>query len=524
MKRLRIVSYAINGRGMGHLVRQLAILRWVRRIAALLEVECECWVLTSSEADTLARREGIPALKMPSKAMVRDAGLEPARYLAIARTWVLNAIAGLQPDLLVVDTFPGGSFGELVAALELAPHRVLVARRVRETFAEQDPYRALRSLYEKVLVPDDRGTGPILVRDRAELLDREAARRALGIPGERRAVYVSLGGGGDLAAPGTLPRLVDRLGALGWHVVVGAGPLYEGPERRGDGVTWLDRYVPLEILPGVDAAVSACGYNTFHELMYAGVPTVFLPQERIADDQEERARTAVRAGAGRLARSVEEAVELLSDPGDPEAARKLVPRNGARRAAMEVLSAVLPSSEVEAAGALLTPELLAALRRWTAPGRAGREAPRRALALARMLGAGTPALAMLCEAREVPFDNAYSLVDGLRRKFPAADRAALLEAAETLIPAWARFHDWMGAVSLMRAVPTQRTLAVSRFAEQMATWLAGEDDLFDALRDFSQLEGSGERTVDEVLHLLIRDRGALSLQARRAAGSTGDAR
>ncbi|MBW2255727.1 MAG: UDP-glucosyltransferase, partial [Deltaproteobacteria bacterium] len=295
MKRLRVVSYAINGRGMGHLVRQLAILRWLRRVAALLEVECECWVITSSEADTLARREGIPALKLPSKAMLRDAGLAPARYLAITRTWVLNAVAGLQPDVLLVDTFPGGSFGELVAALELAPHRVLVARRVREAFATQDPYRALLSLYEKVVVPDDRGTGPILIRDRSELLDRDDARRALGIPAGRRAVYVSLGGGGDLAAPGTLPRLVDRLAERGWHAVVGAGPLYEGPERRGPGVTWLDRYVPLELLTGVDAAVSACGYNTFHELMYAGVPTVFLPQERIADDQEERARVAVHA-------------------------------------------------------------------------------------------------------------------------------------------------------------------------------------------------------------------------------------
>ena len=69
MTRLRIVSYAINGRGLGHLTRQLAILRQVRRVCALLDVQAECWVLTSSEGDTLARREGIPALKMPSKAM-----------------------------------------------------------------------------------------------------------------------------------------------------------------------------------------------------------------------------------------------------------------------------------------------------------------------------------------------------------------------------------------------------------------------------------------------------------------------
>ena len=34
---LRVVSYAINGRGLGHLTRQLAILRQVRRACAVLD-------------------------------------------------------------------------------------------------------------------------------------------------------------------------------------------------------------------------------------------------------------------------------------------------------------------------------------------------------------------------------------------------------------------------------------------------------------------------------------------------------
>ena len=203
-----MVSYAINGRGMGHLTRQLAILRWVRRIGLALDHKIECWVLTSSEADTLARREGFCSLKMPSKAMLRDAGMEPSRYLRIARTWVLNAIAGLQPDLLMVDTFPGGSFGELTATLELAPRRVLVARRVRPEFAREHSYKALLPLYQRIIVPDASDVGTILLRGREEVLPREEARRRLGV--SLRAVYVSLGGGGDANADSLLPPLVDR--------------------------------------------------------------------------------------------------------------------------------------------------------------------------------------------------------------------------------------------------------------------------------------------------------------------------
>ncbi len=545
MKRVRIVSYAINGRGMGHLVRQLAILRWVRRIAALLDVKCECWMLTSSEADTLARREGICAFKMPSKAMMRDAGVEPARYLAVARTWVLNAIAGLQPDLLLVDTFPGGSFGELVAALELAPRRALVARRVRAEFADDDAYTALLPLYDKHIVPDERGTGPIMIRERCELHSRASARQALGVEGDRRTVYVTLGGGGDVAAERALPRLVDHLRERDWHVVVGAGPLYQGDERRGERITWLDRYVPMELFPGFDAAVSAGGYNAYHELMYAGVPTVFLPQPRIADDQHERAERAQTAGAGRVASRLEDVPDLLDAPGDPRAALDLVPANGARAAAIEVLTTLLPDEDVRGAAAVLTPDMLGALHRI-----ADDVDVAQAYALARLLAGGTPdqlrrrraALAELADrghaipdsdesiadpgprlariltvADDVgaPLDTAIALVRSLHRKFPAASPGALVEAVELLFPAWARFDDWMGAVSLMRAVPTQRGYALPRFAAQLSAWLEGEDDLFDALRRFSRLEGGGSRTVAEVLRMLRHDGTSSSLESAR---------
>ena len=353
---LRVVSYAINGRGVGHLVRQLAILRQIRKMCAHMQQPVECWLITSSEADTLARREGIPAIKLPSKAMLRDAGLEPARSLAILRGFVLNAVASLQPDLLLVDTFPGGSFGELLACLELAPKRVLVARAVRAEVAAEDAYRALLPLYDRVIVPDSGGVGPILIRDQSEVMPRSEARTALGIAPNDRAVYVSLGGGGEVTAPDVLPPLVDALLQHGWHVVVGAGPLYQGPERRGPGITWLDRYVAMELLLGVDAAVSAGGYNSFHELMHLGIPTVFLPLERLADDQHARALEAVRVGAGRLAERWQDVTELLESPGDSAAARALVPENGALAAAVEALSVVLPADAVQAAARALQPK------------------------------------------------------------------------------------------------------------------------------------------------------------------------
>ena len=283
---------------------------------------------------------------------MRDAGIEPARHLAVVRQWVMNAVAGLAPDLIVVDTFPGGSFGELLPVLETVPARVLVARAVKDAIAGDDAYRALLPLVPSgKIVPDERGVGPILLREREELMSRRDARAALGLAGDggdRKCVYLTLGGGGDELAPRVLPELTDRLVARGWHVVVGAGPLYLGDERRGPHITWIDRYVPLELLQGADAAVSAGGYNSVTELMFAGVPTVFLPQPTRRRRSGPRARrSACDAGAGRLARSARRG------PGSARRARRSRQRragwcshNGARAAAAEVLGAVLPAADV----------------------------------------------------------------------------------------------------------------------------------------------------------------------------------
>ena len=522
--RLKVVAYAINGRGMGHLVRQLAILRWIRRICALLEVKLEAWVLTSSEADTLARREGFAALKMPSKAMLRDAGIEPNRQLAVMRTWVLNAVAGLQPDLLLVDTFPSGSFGELIPVLELARRRVLVQREVRASFEAEESYQALLPLYHRRIVPHHGGVGPILLREPEELLPRQEARRTLGIPEGRRAVYLTLGGGGDLAAPDLLPKLVEALSSE--HVVVGAGPLYQGRELRGPGITWLSRYAPSELLSGVDVAVAAGGYNSFHELMAAGVPTVFLPQPRIADDQMARVQSAVEAGAGVLAKSWREVPSLLDQAGEAEACRSLVPLGGGRAAALAALEGLIPEADLELAARVLQGPVLRVLRRsgnqglellrLFAGGPPRKQAQRRALLLELRdqgaqvelpeegdAAARVEAFAALCEELSLDLDTALGLASSLARKFPAASGQELLEACQQLFRAWAPFEDWMGAVSMLRAVPTQRgSYSLEAFSSGLASWLGTQEDLFDALREFARLEDHGRRTVAAVLHEL----------------------
>ena len=70
-------------------------------------------------------------------------------------------------------------------------------------------------------------------------------------------------------------------------------------------------------LRGVDLAVSTADYTSFHELLSAGVPTVFVPDPRAADDQMARARFAAAAGAALCAASAAELDRLLVEAADP---------------------------------------------------------------------------------------------------------------------------------------------------------------------------------------------------------------
>ncbi|MGZ3478366.1 MAG: hypothetical protein ACXVCJ_27960, partial [Polyangiales bacterium] len=374
---LRVVCYAVNGTGVGHLTRLLAIARWLRRYSVALGRKVEVWFLTSSEADALVFSEGFAAFKIPSKTIVTEAGIDRTTYLALAKQWVWHTLGLLRPDLFIVDTFPRGSFGELIGALDLCRHAAFVYRPVRPEVAAKPDFQAMLTLYDLLVVPEtdtevqvpervrDRlvHVGPVVSRERWELIPRSVARERLGVREDQRCVFVSAGGGGDRDAEA---QIASTLHALAddpeISVVVGTGPLYRG--RPFPHVTSLPGRA-AEWSLAFDAAVCAAGYNTFGEMMFAGVPTAFLPQEKLADDQRARAELAAQRGAAALlepSSDVRAVVrELMARPNAREAARSLVPENGARVAAAELLRLVFLPASVDRVESVLDDELLGLL-------------------------------------------------------------------------------------------------------------------------------------------------------------------
>ena len=76
-KKRRIVCYAINGAGLGHLTRLVSVGRWLRRFVTLLENQPpEIFFLTSSDASDFLAQAGFASFKIPSKTVAGRAELD----------------------------------------------------------------------------------------------------------------------------------------------------------------------------------------------------------------------------------------------------------------------------------------------------------------------------------------------------------------------------------------------------------------------------------------------------------------
>jgi predicted glycosyltransferase len=365
-KSRRILYYAINGLGIGHAKRLVALARPLRRLARERGVSVEQMFITSCEAGQVLYMERFAYFKLPSLSAAEESGVDKTAYLGFAKEWVRQTLALLAPDAFVVDTFPNGAFNELSGTGSITRNRHLVYRPSRPERAREARFQAALSEYDRLLVPErkensntivprgleERTTyyGPVLARDREDLLARDAARSRLGLSGEAFVIYLSFGGGGDPEAEKMLHWVLSGLQDMSnvW-VVIGAGPLYRGLPYYRANCIWLTDVSVCELMNAFDIAISAAGYNSFCELMHFGVPTVFVPLSRVMDDQEARAGRAVAAGAGQIllpyagAQELREAVNRWLSRGvraeAAERARSLVPRNYAKDMAADILSA-----------------------------------------------------------------------------------------------------------------------------------------------------------------------------------------
>ena len=291
-----------NGTGLGHLTRSMAIAR-------RLEAGVEPMFLTLSAAAPVVREQGFLVEYMgsydtPGAGSHLDWGGRLRKRLA-------GVLADARPAVLVFDG--AHPYPAALEAMGAVPGLTKVwSRRPLWRPRRGRPILALAAAFDLVLEPgelaaaDDAGltvarreeavrVAPIVLCDESELVAREEAERALGLEPGRLNVLVALGQGAGV--DGAVQRCLARLGAEPGVQVAALESSISSRLDVPDEVRLVrDTYPISRYYRAFDFAVSAAGYNSFHELIRVAVPTLFVPMPRELDDQAARARYAERSG------------------------------------------------------------------------------------------------------------------------------------------------------------------------------------------------------------------------------------
>jgi hypothetical protein len=274
----RLLAYALGG-GLGPVSRTRAVL-------AATGWDGEVAVLAAPGAE---RAAGGLELLVPGF----DDAAEPA---ALGR-WVGRAIAEREPEVLLVDAFPGGVLGELcgLAALDGLQLRHVArllrwgvyARRCEAPLPRYDRVHVVEPLHPahtRALARLSDGIAPLALPPPP---DPPAAGAGPGAPW----LVVHTGPAREVRA---LARIADeRRGDAPLHVVapIRVGDLPAGAER-------IDAVPAAPLYAGAAGIVTAAGFNTVRELAPHRERHVCVPFERRLDDQRARAKRLLRRASG----------------------------------------------------------------------------------------------------------------------------------------------------------------------------------------------------------------------------------
>ena len=220
----RILYYALGG-GLGHLTRTVALARQLQRVLAVQFtanpnwINCEHVVATNTPfSDTSKKIANFePAIRFERI----SAGLDATDTKAA----IINLHDQLQPDIMIVDTFPRGLGGELVELFDSKKHRlrILISRQLPRAYVKAKRLGDfVAEHYDLVIAPGESfgitandidanrrtkvqflACRPFLIRDANELPNRLTAAKLIGVDSTRPTVLL-VGSGNEKECRQTL--------------------------------------------------------------------------------------------------------------------------------------------------------------------------------------------------------------------------------------------------------------------------------------------------------------------------------
>ncbi|MGL6173830.1 MAG: glycosyltransferase [Cellulosilyticaceae bacterium] len=347
-----MIFVVTNGAGLGHLTRGLAVARKIREMNPEMEI---IFVSTSLAVEVL-RQEGFMFYYIPTRTLMPDF-ITPSLWNNYMKNQLREIVQIYNPIALVFDgAYP---YGGIVANLKMEK-KIKSFWIKREGYKDGNKLENLEMLFENVIIPKEAGrvydgtdqrvhVNPIIMLDPKEAYPREELRRAWRVDEQTQVVYVQLGAGNINDIHSEVGCVVEGiLRNPNYRVILGESIIGKPIDIKRERVSIIRGYPNAKYFKGIDFAVSAVGYNSYHELLHFGVPTLFVPNKQTAKDgQEARAMLAQHAGAALClpeltVDKVEWAMKYMFTHKQvmKEKCTEIMPINGARETAEYILKYV----------------------------------------------------------------------------------------------------------------------------------------------------------------------------------------
>lgn len=293
-----VVFMVTNGAGLGHLTRGLAVARRLTKLDPTLNIV----FLTTSLATEVIRDAGFMYFYTPTRTVMPKTTTASDWNRYISRQ--LNEIIEMyHPVALVYDgVYP---YAGIMSSLSKAMVKRIWIKR--ECYKDNTQNLSdIESLFDLIIVPKEVSTdlsmdtakkrycNPIIFLDKEEAHSREAIRKKLGITERNKLFYIQLGAGIINSTDTLLENIMKVILRNSENrILLGESIIGKHIEVNSPYVYTIRNYPNAQYFNGIDMAISAAGYNTFHELLYFGVPTVFIPNMKTTkDDQLARVKKA----------------------------------------------------------------------------------------------------------------------------------------------------------------------------------------------------------------------------------------
>ena len=301
-----VMFMATNGVGLGHLTRCLSVARRMKDEMGVKKIV----FLTTCPALHLIRNEGFIPFYVPSKVMFKN-DITSSQWDELLMSAFQDMFALYQFGTIVFDgAIPYQSLA-MVLENNTDINRVWIRRGSAKKSAQASRQNS-EVFFDHVIIPAEAGdevpvsydkyefVKPIVYLNDEEQMDRADVRKIFGVGDDQKLIYVQLGAGKINNTENVLDTVLEiLLEDKKNKIVIGQSPLGDELNYVNERIQIIKDYPNAKYFKGLDLAVSACGYNSFHELLYTKVPTVFLPNTKTGtDDQVARALRSEAYGLG----------------------------------------------------------------------------------------------------------------------------------------------------------------------------------------------------------------------------------